>query len=84
MDFKIPTAMDIPKLSSLKTFIVESNQYDGPFGAKGIGEVIMGGLAPAIANAIYDATGIRLHHIPMTPERVFNALREYGKANINV
>ncbi len=48
----------------------------GPFGAKGIGEPPIVGIAPAIANAVAEATGVRLRRLPMTPERVLHALRE--------
>jgi CO/xanthine dehydrogenase Mo-binding subunit len=61
-------------MPEIKSIIVESDEPMGPFGAKGVGE--MGGTptAAAIANAIYDAIGIRMTELPMTPERVLAAI----------
>jgi CO/xanthine dehydrogenase Mo-binding subunit len=76
VDYKIPTTLEVPKLADVKSIIVESNPHkDGPWGAKGAGEGTMIITAPAIGNAIYDAIGIRFKHIPITPERVFMALK---------
>jgi xanthine dehydrogenase molybdenum-binding subunit len=63
-------------MPAIETVIVETEDPEGPFGAKGVGE--MGGTptAPAIANAIYDAVGIRMRRLPMTGERVLQALKE--------
>jgi CO/xanthine dehydrogenase Mo-binding subunit len=71
VDYRIFTSADMPEL---ETIIVETDDPGGPFGAKGVGE--MGGTptAAAIANAIYDAVGVRLTEVPMTPERVLAAL----------
>jgi CO/xanthine dehydrogenase Mo-binding subunit len=72
-DYKLLTAKDeIP----VETVIVESIEEAGPYGAKGIGEPGLVPTAPAIANAVYDAIGIRLKKLPMTPERVLKALKE--------
>jgi CO/xanthine dehydrogenase Mo-binding subunit len=54
---------------------VENTQTNGPFGAKGVGEVGTFGVSPAIANAIEDAVGVRLTELPLTPEAVLRALR---------
>jgi carbon-monoxide dehydrogenase large subunit len=67
-DYKIPTARDIP--GKVVSFIVETPQADGPFGARGIGEHTMIASAPIIGNAIYNALGIRMTSMPMTAERV--------------
>ena len=67
LDYKILTTLDIPP--SIKSIFIETNDEAGPFGAKGIGEPGLVPTAPAIANAIYDATGIRLRRLPMTGER---------------
>ncbi len=71
LDYRLFTSADMPEI---ETFIIETDDPDGPFGAKGVGE--MGGTptAAAIANAIYNAVGIRLTQLPMTPERVLAAL----------
>ena len=55
---------------------IETNDPAGPFGAKGVGEPGLVPTAPAIANAIYDAVGVRIHHLPITPEKVLAALKQ--------
>lgn len=72
-DFLIPTSLDLPKM---ETIIVEFPNKLGPYGAKGIGEPPLIGAAPAIRNAFYAATGIKLNTIPMTPVRVMEALEK--------
>jgi CO/xanthine dehydrogenase Mo-binding subunit len=67
----IPTACDMPEIVPL---IIEHPYPDGPFGAKGFGEQPLMGVAPAIANAVCAATGVPLHELPLTPERVWAAL----------
>ena len=77
-DYRILTAMDA---TPVEVELVETNDPSGPFGAKGVGEPGLVPTAPAIANAIYDAVGVRIHELPMTPEVVLNALRKkYGKS----
>jgi CO/xanthine dehydrogenase Mo-binding subunit len=72
-DYKILTAKDaIP----LQPVAVETDDKDGPFGAKGIGEPGCVPTAPAIANAIYDAIGVRMTDLPITPERVLAAIKK--------
>jgi CO/xanthine dehydrogenase Mo-binding subunit len=72
MDYKIPTALDAPL--EINPIIVEHPEPSGPFGAKGVGEPGLIGAAASIANAIAVATGKRVHRLPMTPERVLDAL----------
>jgi len=69
-DYKLPTIRDIPQLS---TAIVKANEGPGPFGAKAVGEAGISLVAPAIANAIADATGIRITETPITAEKIFHA-----------
>jgi len=69
-DYKLPNIGDIPPLS---TAIVKSNHGPGPFGAKAVGEAGISLVAPAIANAIADATGIRIKEMPITAEKIFRA-----------
>lgn len=69
----IPTAMDAPEIT---TYIVESEEPRGPFGAKGVGEGAIIPTAPAIVNAIYNAIGVRFTTLPVTPEKVLAALAE--------
>lgn len=71
--YKIPSILDIPEIDVI---LVEEEVPSGPFGAKGVGESGLVNVAPAIANAIYDAVGVRIHSLPMTPEKVLKALQE--------
>src|SRR5438270_468279 len=71
VDYKVMSTLDMPKMT---TFLVEDTEYTGPFGAKSAGEVPTNGMAPAIANAIYDALGIRIRSLPITPEKILQAL----------
>ena len=73
LDYAIPVAERVPEI---ETLIVEVPAPDGPFGAKGIGEAPVVAAAPAIANAVAAATGVRFRELPMTPPRVWAALRE--------
>jgi len=72
-DYKIPGMHDMPPVMENET--VDTYQTNGPFGAKGVGELATFGLSPAIANAIDDAVGVRLTELPLTAEAVFRALR---------
>ena len=72
LDYAIPTAERVPEI---ETLIVEVPAPDGPFGAKGIGEAPVVGAPAAIANAVAAAAGKRLYELPMTPPRVWAALR---------
>jgi CO/xanthine dehydrogenase Mo-binding subunit len=71
LDYKMPSIQDIPPL---KIIIVETRDPEGPFGAKSVGEVVLVPTAPAIANAIRNATGLKINRLPMTPESVYSAL----------
>lgn len=75
-DYKLFTAKDAVKI---KAPVFESTDKDGPFGAKGIGEPGCVPTAPAVANAIYDAVGVRIKDLPITPEKVLAALKEKHK-----
>ena len=67
-DYKIPTTLDVP--DEIVPIIIENPQSDGPFGARGIGEHTMIPVAPMIGNAIEDALGIRMRHMPLTAEKI--------------
>ena len=69
--YLIPSAGDVPDVEPL---VVESGEGLGPFGARGIGEPPIAPPAAAVANAIADATGVRVTQLPITPERVARAL----------
>ncbi|RIK53684.1 MAG: xanthine dehydrogenase [Chloroflexi bacterium] len=74
-DYRIFAAGEVPELQAI---LVQTYEPSGPYGAKAIAEIPMDGVAPAVANAIYDATGVRLRQLPFTPERVWNALQAHG------
>ena len=76
VDYRIATSSDIPE--GIQSFIVEVPQDDGPWGARGIGEHSMVPTIPAIANAIYDAIGVRFEGPPFTSEKVYLGMLEAG------
>jgi 4-hydroxybenzoyl-CoA reductase subunit alpha len=71
LDYKIPTSLDTPALEAI---IVESVDAEGPFGAKEAGEGPLNPVIPAIANAVYDAIGVRFDETPITAEKILTAL----------
>jgi xanthine dehydrogenase molybdenum-binding subunit len=73
LDYKIPSILDLPLIEPV---IVEEADEEGPFGARGVGEPPILAMAPAIANAIEDAVGVRITSLPITAEKVLQALRE--------
>jgi CO/xanthine dehydrogenase Mo-binding subunit len=76
-EYKIPSVKDIP---ALKTVLVQSEEGLGPYKVKGIGENPISPVAPAIANAIEDAVGVRILDLPITAEKVYAAMRFKSKA----
>lgn len=72
MQYKIPTRMDIPEID---VDFRESYESTGPFGAKSIGEIVINTPSPAIAHAIYNATGVMHHELPITPEMVWRGIQ---------
>lgn len=77
--YLIPTSLDSPEI---ETIIVEDHEPSGPFGAKGVGEPALIPTAAAIANAVYDAIGVRMYSLPITPEKVLAALAEKKCGNL--
>jgi len=77
-DYRVPTILDVPPMKAL---LVETEDLNGPYGAKSVGELALVPTPAAIANAIYDAVGVRLTTLPMTPERVLEALRHIGPSS---
>ena len=75
VDYRLPTFATMPR--RLEAAFVEGDSSEGPYGAKGIGELPFGPAAPAIANAIYNAVGVRVRTLPMTPERILGTLKGF-------
>ena len=73
LDYGLPTAMEAPSISSVE---VETDDPEGPFGAKESGEGTQFAPAPGIINAIYDAIGVRFKSLPGTPDKVLEALSQ--------
>ncbi len=76
LDYWIPTPFEMPVMN---TILIEPHEKIGPFGAKACGEGSLAPVAPAIANAIYDAVGVRIKTLPLTAEKVLKALEEKEK-----
>jgi CO/xanthine dehydrogenase Mo-binding subunit len=75
-DYAIPTVADLPEVEPI---LVETIDPVGPFGAKGVGEPSLIPMAPAIANAVADAVGVRIKDLPLTAEKIFYALHPEGQ-----
>jgi CO/xanthine dehydrogenase Mo-binding subunit len=71
-EYKLPTIVDVP--ATIQTSIVEGYYGSGPYGAKGVGEANIVPPAAAVGNAVFDATGVRMRRLPMTPDRVSEEL----------
>lgn len=74
LDYGLPTFLEMP--AAFQSILVETPHREGPFGAKGVGEVGLPAVAAAVGNAICDAIGVRITELPITPERVLRALAE--------
>ncbi len=75
LNYKLATSLDMPET---KPIIVESDDPEGPFGAKEASEGVLIPTMPAIANAVYNATGVRIKELPITPEKILKGLEEKG------
>ncbi|HEX8707327.1 MAG TPA: molybdopterin cofactor-binding domain-containing protein [Pyrinomonadaceae bacterium] len=76
LEYKSPTTME---MCDVKTYLIEDADPNGPFGAKEVGQGPLLPVMPAVANAVYDAVGVRIDEVPITPEKVLTALREKAK-----
>lgn len=74
VDYRVPGFLDLPE--QFHTLLVENEDGPGPYGAKGLGEGGIVPVAPAVANALYSLTGVRIKDLPLTPERVWRKLKE--------
>ncbi|HEX4901112.1 MAG TPA: molybdopterin cofactor-binding domain-containing protein [Pyrinomonadaceae bacterium] len=76
LEYKSPTTME---MCDVKTYLIEDADPNGPFGAKEVGQGPLLPVPPAVANAVYNAVGVRIDEVPITPEKVLKALREKEK-----
>jgi 4-hydroxybenzoyl-CoA reductase alpha subunit len=76
LEYKSPTTME---MCDVKTYLIEDPDPNGPYGAKEVGQGPLLPVPPAVANAVYDAVGVRIDEVPLTPEKVLKALREKAK-----
>ena len=79
LDYKTPTFLEMPPVES---YLIETNDAEGPFGAKEVGQGALLPIPPAIANAVYDAIGARIDELPITPEKVLAALALQEKGEL--
>ncbi|HEV2834028.1 MAG TPA: molybdopterin cofactor-binding domain-containing protein [Pyrinomonadaceae bacterium] len=76
LEYKSPTTME---MCDVKTYLIEDPDPNGPYGAKEVGQGPLLPVPPAVANAVYDAVGVRIDEVPITPEKVMRALREKSR-----
>jgi 4-hydroxybenzoyl-CoA reductase subunit alpha len=76
LEYKSPTTME---MCDVKTYLIEDPDPNGPYGAKEVGQGPLLPVPPAVANAVYDAVGVRIDEVPITPEKVMRALKEKSK-----
>ena len=72
LDYKLPTTLDTPEI---ETILIEIPDREGPFGGKEAGQGPLNPVIPAIANAVFDAIGVRIDEVPITQDKVFKALK---------
>jgi xanthine dehydrogenase molybdenum-binding subunit len=77
--YRLPTTREMPKMMPI---VIQHPTSQGPYGAKGVGEITSIPTAPAITNAIYDAIGVRFFSLPVTPERILSALEEANRNGV--
>ncbi|MEO6393365.1 MAG: molybdopterin cofactor-binding domain-containing protein [Pyrinomonadaceae bacterium] len=78
LEYKSPTTLE---MCDVVTYLIEDPDPNGPYGAKEVGQGPLLPVMPAIANAVYDAVGVRIDEVPITPEKIMHALREKAKGN---
>ena len=78
LEYKIPSVHEMPHVEAI---IVESSDPEGPFGAKEAGEGPLLPILPAVVNAVYDAIGVRLRNLPLTPDVVYAGIEKHVKQN---
>ncbi|MFQ5538987.1 MAG: xanthine dehydrogenase family protein molybdopterin-binding subunit, partial [Candidatus Binatia bacterium] len=80
VDYRVPSFSDLPK--EFHTVLVENRDGPGPHGVRGMGEGGLISVAPSVVNALARGTGVRIFDLPLTPERVWRALKEKAKTEI--
>ena len=75
-DYKIPSTLDMPRREDNFVTMVDVWEPEGPYGAKGAGELAMTALQPAIANAVYEAIGVRIKELPFSKVKVLEQIRK--------
>jgi CO/xanthine dehydrogenase Mo-binding subunit len=78
-DYRVPSVGEMPTVDNMKSMMAPAPHKDGPYGAKGLGEGALIGMDAAIANAVYDAVGVRIKDLPITAEKVLRELKEKEK-----
>jgi hypothetical protein len=78
LEYKSPTTLE---MCDVETHLIEDPDPAGPFGAKEVGQGPLLPVPPAVANAVYDAVGVRVDEVPITPEKVLRALKKGEKGN---
>ena len=76
LDYKSPTLLDMPDIF---TDLIEEPDAQGPFGAKEVGQGPLLPVIPAIANAVFDAVGVRIDEVPITPEKILRAMQSLSR-----
>ena len=76
LEYKSPTTLEMP---DIVTYIVEEPDPNGPYGAKEVGQGPLLPIMPAVANAVFDAVGVRVDEVPVTPEKVLKALKDKAR-----
>src|SRR5690606_23404626 len=76
LEYKSPTSMDMPPV---ETYLIENPDANGPFGAKEVGQGPLLPVIPAVANAVYDAVGVRVDEVPIHPDKIVKALAARDK-----
>lgn len=78
VDYRVPFVTDLPDI--FESVLIENHDGPGPYGAKGMGESGIVSVAPAVGNAVFRATGVRIRDLPLTPERVWRALKDVKRS----
>ena len=82
VDYKMPTAECLPSVDNIRVALAGTPHRDGPFGAKGFSEGVLTPMPAAVANAVYNAVGVRIKDLPITSEKVLKALKARDDASV--